>query len=184
MSCPGILRAKDEDMFCSCHPLPQLQRGKSTERTLAWKRKASRPFVPVLSWIASELSAFLRPLWSIKMSVPGGASTKSGLGGLLAEDCHCCSQRALILQFALVEMAAGHLGLSSGTHCWAQENWEAARGAGSDAVGMGKRGLLAVCRFLGVQGHLWRVLVQLRNCLTFKMPSPITKSIPDSADLN
>jgi hypothetical protein len=42
------------------------------------------------------------------------------LGGLFAEDCHCCSQKALILRFALVEMVAGRLGSSSGTHCWAQ----------------------------------------------------------------
>jgi hypothetical protein len=116
-------------------------------------------------------------------SVPGEASTKSGLGGLLAEDCHCCSQRALILRFALVKMAAGHLGSSSETHCWAQESWEVARGPGSDAVGVGGRGLWAVCRFLGALGRLGHVLVQLRNCLTFKMPSPITLSIPDSADL-
>ncbi len=106
-----------------------------------------------------------------------------GLGGLLAEDCHCCSQRAFILRFALVKMAAGHLGSSSGTHCWAQGSWEAARGAGSDAVGVGGRGLLAVCQFLSALGRLGRVLVQLRNCLTLKMPSPITMSIPDSADL-
>jgi hypothetical protein len=118
------------------------------------------------------------------MSVPGGASTKSGLGGLFAEDCHCCSQRALILRFALVEMVAGHLGSSSGTHCWAQESCKAARGAGSDAECMGGWGLLVVCRFPGVQGRLELVLEQLRNCLTFKMPSPITLSIPDSADLN
>jgi hypothetical protein len=63
------------------------------------------------------------------MSVPGGASTKSGLGGLLAEDRHCCSHRALIFWFALVEMVAGRLELLGGTHCWAQESGEAARGA-------------------------------------------------------
>jgi hypothetical protein len=43
---------------------------------------------------------------------PRGASTKSGLGGLLAEDCHCCSQRALIFRFALVEMVANGIGVS------------------------------------------------------------------------
>ncbi len=42
---------------------------------------------------------------------------------------------------------------------------------------------MVVCRFMGVLGHLGCVLVQLRNCLTFKMPSPITLFIPDSADL-
>ncbi len=47
---------------------------------------------------------------------------------------------------------------------------------------MGGRGLLAVCQFLGALGRLKRVLVQLRNCLTFKMPSRITLSIPDSAN--
>ncbi len=43
--------------------------------------------------------------------------------------------------------------------------------------------MLAVSWFLGVVGRLERVLVQLRNCLTFKIPSLITLSIPDSADL-
>jgi hypothetical protein len=49
---------------------------------------------------------------------------------------------------------------------------------------MGGWGLLVVCWFPGFLGHLGRVMVQLRNYLTFKMPSPITLSIPDSADLN
>ncbi len=95
-----------------CHPRPQLQRGERTEGTLDWKRKASRPLIPVLSWMASELSVFLSPSWSFKTSVPGGASTKSWLGGLFAEDCHCCNQRVLILRFALVDMVAGRLGSS------------------------------------------------------------------------
>ncbi len=56
------------------------------------------------------------------------ASTKSVLGLLFAEDCHCCSHRAVISRFALVEVAAGHLGSSGGTHCCAQESWEAAMG--------------------------------------------------------
>ncbi len=43
--------------------------------------------------------------------------------------------------------------------------------------------MLELCWFLGVLGRLERVLVQLRNRLTFKMPSLITLSIPDSADL-
>jgi hypothetical protein len=67
--------------------------------------------------MASELSAFLSPSWSFRTSVPGRASTKSGLGGLFAEDCHCCNQRVLILRFALVEMVARRLGSSWGTHC-------------------------------------------------------------------
>ncbi len=40
-----------------------------------------------------------------------------------------------------------------------------------------------MCWLLGVLGRLERFLVQLRNCLTFKIPSLITLSIPDSADL-
>ncbi len=87
------------------------------------------------------------------------------------------------MQFALVEMAARRLASSSGTYCWAQEGWEAVRSAGSDTVGVGGHGLLAVCWLMGVLGHLGLVLVWLRNCLTFKMPSLITLSIPDSADL-
>jgi hypothetical protein len=43
------------------------------------------------------------------------------MGGLFAEDCHCCNQRVLILQFALVEMVVGRLGLSGGTYCWAKK---------------------------------------------------------------
>jgi hypothetical protein len=37
---------------------------------------------------------------------PGGASIKSGLGGLLAEDCHSCSQRVIILQIIIIEVVA------------------------------------------------------------------------------
>ncbi len=94
------------------HPLPLLQRGEVTEGTLAWKRKASRPLTQVLSWIAGKLSAFLSPSWSFKTSVLGGASTRSGLGGPFADDCHCCNRRVLILQLALVEIVAGRRGLS------------------------------------------------------------------------
>ncbi len=95
-----------------CRPRPQLQRGDRTEGSLAGKRKESRQLIPVLSWMASKLSAFLSPSWSCKTSVPGGASTKSWLGGLFAEDCHCCNQRVLILRFALVELVTGRLGSS------------------------------------------------------------------------
>jgi hypothetical protein len=62
----------------------------------------------------------------------GRASTKLGLGGLLDEDCHCCSLKALIFQYALVEMVAWRLLSSGGTHSWAQESWELVRGTGSD----------------------------------------------------
>jgi hypothetical protein len=34
------------------------------------------------------------------------------MGGLFAEDSSCCNQVVLILQVALFEMVAGHLGLS------------------------------------------------------------------------
>jgi hypothetical protein len=44
------------------------------------------------------------------------------LRGLFAEDCPCCNKRVLILQFALVEVVAGHLKSSLVTHCWAQES--------------------------------------------------------------
>jgi hypothetical protein len=72
--------------------------------------------------ISSELSSVLSLSYSSRTLVAGGASIKLGLGGLLAEDCHCCNQWVLILQLALVKMVAEHLGLSSGTHCWAQES--------------------------------------------------------------
>jgi hypothetical protein len=46
-------------------------------------------------------------------------------------------------------MVAGHLGLIRGTHSWAQESWEVARGGESDTGGKRGQGLLAVCGFLG-----------------------------------
>jgi hypothetical protein len=55
--------------------------------------------------------------------------------------------------------------------------------AGSDAVSVRGQGFLAVSRILSVIGHLRRVLVWLRNCLTFKIPSPVTLLIPYSANL-
>ncbi len=53
---------------------------------------------------------------------PWGGLKQSGLRGLFAEDCPCCNKRVLILQFALVEVVAGHLKSSLVTHCWAQES--------------------------------------------------------------
>jgi hypothetical protein len=71
------------------------------------------------------------------------------------------------MRFALVEMVARHLGSSSGTHRWAQESWEAARGAGLVAGGRLESGWLWFCPVLR---RLGRVLVQLRKCLTFTTP--------------
>ncbi len=68
-------------------------------------------------------------------------------------------------------MVAGRLGSSGGTYCSVQESCVAARGAESAIGGVCERGLLAFCLFLGVLGFLELVLVQLRNCLTFKMPN-------------
>jgi hypothetical protein len=117
------------------------------------------------------------------MSVPGRASTKSGLGGLGDEDCHCCNLKVLFLWLALVEMVVGCRGSSWGTRCWAQESWEVASNVGSCAGGMGWRGLLPYCRLLEILERLGQVLEQLKNSLTFVMPSPMTSFIPDSADL-
>ncbi len=50
---------------------------------------------------------------------------------------------------------------------------------------MSRRGvLLGFCRVLGVLGRLGHLVVELKKCLTFWMPSPITLSIPDSAGLS
>ncbi len=72
------------------------------------------------------------------MSVPSGALTKLGFGVLLSDDCHCCSKRVLILQFALVEMVAGNWESSWETHCWAQEGREVTRVAGSGSGNFGR----------------------------------------------
>jgi hypothetical protein len=76
MICPFVPKAKIRMCFAIYHLLLQLQKGDITERTLAWRRIASIPFIPVFSSIASELFAFLSPSCSIRTSVPGGASTK------------------------------------------------------------------------------------------------------------
>jgi hypothetical protein len=65
-----------------------------------------------------------------------------------------------------------------------QESWEAARGAGSVAGSQGGGLWLRLCWVIGVLECLGCVLVQLKKRLTFRMPSPSTMSIPDSADLN
>ncbi len=114
---------------------------------------------------------------------PRRASRKSGLGWHLAKEFHCCSQIALILQFALVEIVARHLRLSWETHCCAKESWVAEMDVGSNAGGVGDQGLLVLYRCLRGLTSLERVIVQRRNCLTFKIPSPIILFIPDSADL-
>ncbi len=78
---PACLGQKIKTCFAVCCLLPQLQRGEDTEVTLAWKNKASRPFVPVLSWIASELSTFLSPSCSFWTSIPGGPRPSRGWEG-------------------------------------------------------------------------------------------------------
>jgi hypothetical protein len=57
-----------------------------------------------------------------------------------------------------------------------------ARSAGSDVGNVAGVEWLSVCWYLRVLGCLGLVLVQLRNCLTFRMPSLMTLSILDSAD--
>jgi hypothetical protein len=56
---------------------------------------------------------------------PWGGLNHVEFRGLLADDSHCCSQKVLILRFALVKIVAGCLGSSWGTYCWVQESWEA-----------------------------------------------------------
>jgi hypothetical protein len=90
--------------------------------------------------MASKLSAFLSPSWSVKTLVPRGATTKLQLGGLFAGDCHCCSHRAVIFWFAIIEMATGRLWSSGGTHRCTQEIWEMERGSGSGEGGVVGRG--------------------------------------------
>ncbi len=143
----------------------------------------SRPFVPILSWISKELSAFLRPLWSSRTSVPMVALTRFGLWRLLAGDCHCCSDNVLIFQFALVQMVVGHLELSWKSYCSTQDSWEVATGAEYTARGVGMCRLLTVCQFLGILGYLLHVLTKLKNYLTFKINLPITPSISNLANL-
>ncbi len=53
-----------------------------------------------------------------------------------------------------------------------------------DAGAGGRREQLGFCWFVGTLGRRGRTGVQLRKCLTFEMPSPMTLSIPESADLN
>jgi hypothetical protein len=184
MSCPGILRAEDEDMSCRLPSFAAAAEGGRHRGDSGLEEKSIQTICSRSQLDSQRALCLPEPLMELQDVCPRWASTKLGLGGHFAEDCHCSSQRVLILRFALVEMAAGRLRSSSGTHCWAQESSEAARDAGSDAVGVGERGLLAVCQFLVALGRLGRVLVQLRNCLTFKMPSLIIMSFPDSADLN
>ncbi len=81
-------------------------------------------------------------------------------------------------------MVAVHLESSWETQFWAQESWEVARGGRRDAGAGGGRELVGFCWFLGTLGRQGQMGVQLRKCLTFEMPSPMTLSIPDSADLN
>ncbi len=74
--------------------------------------------------------------------------------------------------------------MSWGTQFFAQESQVEARGAGSDVEDIRGRELSGFCQFLGVLVRLGRVLVGLIKFLTFEIPSPITISTPDSADIN
>jgi hypothetical protein len=58
MLCPSKPRTEEEEVFCCLSSSATDAEGEDTEGTLAWKRKALRPFIPVYSWMASKLYAF------------------------------------------------------------------------------------------------------------------------------
>jgi hypothetical protein len=122
MSCPSIPRAKDEDMFCRLPSSATVAKRGRHGGAPAWGGKGIRAICSHSQLDSQQALCLPEPLMELQDIGSRGPSTKSGLGGLLAEDCYCCSQRELILQFALVEIVAGRLGSSSGTHCWAQES--------------------------------------------------------------
>jgi hypothetical protein len=117
MSCPSMLRAEDEEMSCCVPSSATAIEGRRHRGDSGLEEKCIQAICSRSQLDAQQALCLPEPLIKLQDVGPWGASLRSGLGGLLAEDCHCCSQRALIMRFALVEMAAGHLGSSSGTHC-------------------------------------------------------------------
>ncbi len=96
MSCLCATGAKDEHILGCLSSLAAAAEGGITKGTMAYKRNATKLFVHVLCWIDSELSTLIILLFSFKVLVIGVASTKLGLEGLMAEDCHWCSHKTLI----------------------------------------------------------------------------------------
>ncbi len=107
---PSVPRAEDKDVLC-CLPSSATAAERGSHRGDSGLEEKSIQAICSCSQLDCQRAlCLLEPLMEIQDVRPWGASTKSGLGGLLAEGCHCCNQRTLILQFAHVEMVAGHLG--------------------------------------------------------------------------
>jgi hypothetical protein len=70
-----------------------------------------------LQLMGQQALCLTEPLIELKDIDLWGGSTLSGLGRLFAADCHCCNQRVLILQSALVDKMAECHELSCVTLC-------------------------------------------------------------------
>jgi hypothetical protein len=112
MLCPSVPRAKDEDMLCSLPSSATAAEGGRQRGNSGLEKKRVQAICSRSQLDGQRALCLPEHLMKLENICPRGTSTKSGLGELFAEDCHCCSQRALILQFALVEMVAGRLGPS------------------------------------------------------------------------
>jgi hypothetical protein len=112
VSCPRVVRTEDKDVLRCLSSSAAAAEGGRHRGDLGLEEKSIKA-IDSRSQLDSQRALRLPgPLMKLQDIGPWGASTKSGMGGLLAADCHCCNQRVLILQFALVEMVAGRLGSS------------------------------------------------------------------------
>jgi hypothetical protein len=93
--------------FAVCHPLLKAAEGGRHSGDSGLEEKSVQAICSRSQLDSQQALSLSEPLMKLLDVHPRGASTKLGLGRLLAEDCHCCNERALILQFALVEMVAG-----------------------------------------------------------------------------
>jgi hypothetical protein len=112
IKCPSMPRAEDKDVFYGLSSSAASKGGRNRGDS-GLEEKSIQAIYSRIQLDSQRALCLPKPLMEVQDVRPWGASTTSRLGGLVAEDCHCCSQRALVLQFALVEMAAGRLGSSS-----------------------------------------------------------------------
>jgi hypothetical protein len=110
--CPFVSRAEDKDLLCHLTlSTTAAEEGRHRENS-GLEQKRIQVIYSHFQLDSQQALCFSKPLMKPQDIGPQGASIKLGLGGLLAKDCHCYSQRAEIVQLALVEMVAGHWGSS------------------------------------------------------------------------
>ncbi len=184
MSCLRVLGAEDKDVLC---------RLSSSATTARMKKHIGHSGLKEESILAVDSGSQLDSQQALLSSEPlmgalrywslEGSQLDLGWDDFLLITANAAAKECPFCGWPLLIWWHGIMGRPEETIAGPRRAWRGAKGAGSAAGGVGGWVLRVLCPLLGVLRHLGRVLVQLRNCPTFVMPSPVTLAIPDSASI-